>query len=192
MSQPTVAAPHHEESAARLGIILGGIAFFVALVLSVVFSITEPLIEMRAKEKEQRAFAALFPTATEFREVSEGDGELTTSARLAYEGETLLGVVTEVHPRGYGGEISMLIGFDRDLAVTGISFLSIGETPGIGSRVTEEPYLSQYIGQSDFSGVHGITGASVSSKAIYSGVTAGAALAAETLSALPAEEVSSR
>mgnify|MGYP002540143629 CR=1 FL=1 len=44
-------------------------------------------------------------------------------------------------------------------------------------RVKEESYWGQYLGQSDFSGIDAITGASISSKAVKSGVEAAAQLA---------------
>lgn len=69
----------------------------------------------------------------------------------------LLGVVVTATPRGYGGEMELLIGFDTELRVTGIQFITISESPGIGTLVQEESYWGQYIGQSEFDGVDAIT-----------------------------------
>ena len=107
------------------------------------------------------------------------------SASTAYQDGVLLGVVVTATPRGYGGEMELLIGFDTELRVTGIQFITISESPGIGTLVQEESYWGQYIGQSEFDGVDAITGATVSSKAVKSGVTA----ASELAMAILAQEV---
>ncbi len=161
----------------RLGLVLGSIAFFVALMLSVVNAVAAPIIEEYAKEQEAIAFSALFPDATEFRQASPGDPEITPSARTVYQDGKLLGVVVTATPRGYDGKMELLIGFDTQRCVTGIQFLTLSETVGIGTRVKEESYWGQYLGQSDFSGIDAITGASISSKAVKSGVEAAAQLA---------------
>ena len=59
-----VTTPRRE--ALHLGLVLGGIAFFVALMLSVANSVTAPIIEQNTKEQETIAFSALVPAATEF------------------------------------------------------------------------------------------------------------------------------
>lgn len=66
-----VTTPRRE--ALHLGLVLGGIAFFVALMLSVVNSVTAPIIEQNTKEQETIAFSALFPDATDFKEASPGE-----------------------------------------------------------------------------------------------------------------------
>ena len=178
-----ITAPRRETL--HLGLVLGGIAFFVALMLSVANSVTAPIIEQNTKEQETIAFSALFPDATDFKEASPGEPGLTPSASTAYQDGVLLGVVVTATPRGYGGEMELLIGFDTGLRVTGIQFISTSESPGIGTKVQEESYWGQYIGQSEFDGVDAVTGATVSSKAVKSGVTA----ASELAMAILAQEV---
>ena len=55
-----ITAPRRE--ALHLGLVLGGIAFFVALMLSVVNSATAPIIEQNTKEQEAIAFRPSSPT----------------------------------------------------------------------------------------------------------------------------------
>jgi electron transport complex protein RnfG len=165
----------------KLGIVLGAIAFFIALMLGTVNSVTAPLIAENAAEQERQAFSALFPEATRFREAPYEATPPVASVDLAYKDNELLGAVVTAHPSGYGGEMELMVGFDRALCVTGIRFISIQETVGIGMRVTEESYLNQYLGLSEFSEVNAVTGASVSSKAVKSGVEAASQAASSTL-----------
>ena len=85
----------------------------------------------------------------------------------------------------------MMVGVDADKAVTGVSIVSNSETSGIGSKVMEnEPtasgvgVLSQFVGKSAADGtlsvgsnVDAISGATVSSKGVTTGVNAALAVA---------------
>lgn len=82
-------------------------------------------------------------------------------------------IIFEVTADGYAkGGLHLLIGFDSEGAIEGISFLSIGETPGLGTKVQEDAsFIEQFKGVSsadyDFST---ITGATYSSKGMKSAV----------------------
>lgn len=82
-------------------------------------------------------------------------------------------IIFEITADGYSkGGLHLLIGFDGDGAIEGISFLSIGETPGLGTKVKEdESFIEQFKGVSstdyDFTA---ITGATYSSKGMKSAV----------------------
>ena len=78
----------------------------------------------------------------------------------------------EITADGYSkGGLHLLIGFDESGAVCGISVLSIGETPGLGTRAAAPEYLGKFTGitSPDFK-ADVITGATFSSKGIQSAV----------------------
>ena len=58
--------------------------------------------------------------------------------------------IFEVTADGYAkGGIHILVGFEKD-AVCGIGFLSLGETPGLGTKVQEEKsFTEQFMGVSE-------------------------------------------
>ena len=102
------------------------------------------------------------------------------------------GYVIETVTYGYAGEITMVIGVNNDGKVTGLVVREAHETPGLGNEIlTDHVFLSQFLnktgsftigtsGADAFSGatgetetasgeevtVDGITGATVSSKAV--------------------------
>ena len=96
-----------------------------------------------------------------------------------------------VEASGSQGIISMMVGIDTDGAVTGVSIVTNAETSGIGSKVMgNEPLangtgvLDQFIGKSAADGtlavgtnVDAITGATVSSKGVTTGVNTALAAA---------------
>ncbi len=108
------------------------------------------------------------------------------------------GFIIEAVTQGYGDEIRMYIGVDNKGTVTGLVVRSAHETLGLGSKIlTDHEFLSQFLNRSGsfavgaadaFSGatgtvestgeeitVDGISGATVSSKAVARCVTAAVA-----------------
>ena len=53
----------------------------------------------------------------------------------------------EITADGYsGGGLHVMVGMSSDGSVTGVSILTIGETPGVGTRVQEASFLDQFKG----------------------------------------------
>ena len=81
---------------------------------------------------------------------------------------------------GYAKDsIELFVAFDKDLAVLRVSILSSKETTGIGTKVENPEYLSKYEGQAGDISVDKVAGASISSKAVLSGVKRAYAAVAE-------------
>lgn len=82
-------------------------------------------------------------------------------------------VAVEVVADGYSkGGIDVLVGIDADGKVCGIEFVSLGETPGLGSKVQDVPtFREQFYGETE-SGekLDAITGATFSSKGMRKAV----------------------
>jgi electron transport complex protein RnfG len=93
-------------------------------------------------------------------------------------------VFTVTTTEGYGGTIQFVLGVDTEGAITGISFLSISETAGLGMRWAQEPYISRFDGKKGDKltlvktttdkedEVEAISGSTVTSNAITNGVNA--------------------
>ena len=61
----------------------------------------------------------------------------------------LIGVAFETSGKGYGGDIGVMVGFDvHAMTLTGIGITTLKETPGVGARVAEHGYTTQYQGHS--------------------------------------------
>ena len=100
-------------------------------------------------------------------------------------GETV-GYAVTVSASGSQGTIEMMVGVDAEGTVTGVSIVSHSETSGIGTKVTgNEPtaagvgVLDQFVGKSAADGtlsvgsnVDAITGATVTTRGITTGVNA--------------------
>lgn len=96
------------------------------------------------------------------------------------------GYVIEVTPSGFGGTIDMVVGVGTDGTVTGVSIIRMSETSGLGANARKESFRSQYVGKSgelavskDGGEIDALTGATITSRAVTSGVNTALVVAAE-------------
>ena len=175
----------------------------VAGLLGVVNKVTEPNITAINKAKTEEAMKAVVADAdnSSFSDPLEITAEMEAAAASAgasvteaYEvqvGGAPAGHALKIVASGSQGNIEMMVGLDADGAVTGVSVVKNSETAGIGSKVMDnEPnakgvgVLDQFIGKSAADGalnvgsnVDAITGATVSTKGVTTGVNAAIAVA---------------
>ena len=155
-------------------IVLTAIAFVCTAALSGVNSLTSEIIAKAAAEKKAATMQELFPGEQGF-DVVEIDAETlnTYASSGVYKAASGKGYIVEVAPAGYGGEIKMMVAFNNECEVLKVKILEHAETSGIGTRVVgDEDYLSQYVGKNakNPEGVDAISGATISSKAVLSGI----------------------
>ena len=164
----------------RLGVTLFLIAAVVAGILAAVNAITEPVIKKLNEEKTQKAIEAVLPGGYE-EEITDYSDETGLVSKV-YQGEN--GYAVEVKPGGFDNTITMMVGIDFEGKVLGISVVSHTETAGLGAvsaanTSAGEAFRSQFIGQSgsvavkkDGGTMDAITGATITSRAICTGVNA--------------------
>lgn len=158
--------------------ILIGIIAVTVFLLGLVNHFTAERIEGIREEKEYRSMQAVLPAADIFTPVPY-TGNTVGALYGAYSGTELLGHVASVTVQGFGGEISMTVGVDLDGKVTGVDIVSHSETPDVGSQATGRDFLSRFTGKSGTVTVNaggnridGVTGATLTSKAVAAGVNA--------------------
>ena len=92
-------------------------------------------------------------------------------------------VVTVTDKEGYGGDIQITVGITADGTISGVAFLSISETAGLGMKATNSSFYSQYVGKQtdkfyvskdggEGEPLDAISGASVTSRAVTGAVNA--------------------
>ena len=166
---------------AKLALILAFICALSGLGLAAVYNTTKPIIDQRAEEDLINGVMEVLSEATEI-EQHEEDGVVYWIGKANGK---IIGAAMEVESHGYGAEpIKMMVGIDSEGKVTKVKIMSLSETPGIGSRVNSEEFLSRFSGVDNPAKVEGISGATVSSGAVKGGV----ASAVEFLKAIVAPE----
>jgi electron transport complex protein RnfG len=177
----------------RLAFVLTLIAVGAGLILSLVESATrEPIAEQRRLQTLKALKAVLppldnSPDADTVALVVGTDKKGRDISRLFYrgrQGEDLTGVAFKtVAPDGYSGNIEIMVGVDPDGTVSGVEILNHAETPGLGSRITEDVFKDQFKGKAlsgadwrvkkDGGDFDQITGATISPRAVVKAIRKG-------------------
>ena len=171
----------------KLGLNLFVICAVAAGLLAGTNQITAPLIEKRNEDANNKARQTVLPDATEFKALSSDDYKNESDVEVVevykgIKGSEVEGYTIKVLPKGYGGEIELMVGIKVDGTVSGINIGEISETPGLGARSKEEDFYGQYAGKpatqlevvkSGDAGeteIQAISGATITSKAVTKGV----------------------
>lgn len=160
------------------------IIVFVSVALLVFFDgITREKIELINAKNSEMARIEVLPEAKGFEKV---DFEETDIVKEIYEGHSdndVAGYCVSVAPKGYGGDISMTVGIDKDLNVTGIKITNSSETAGLGKNAEKEEFTNQFKGlkkgginvvkgtaNKENNEIDALSGATITSKAVSNGV----------------------
>jgi electron transport complex protein RnfG len=138
--------------------------------LALVNSLTKPKIIAQCLAEEQASLKEVFLEAQKFEAVKSGD-EILYYKAFAQDNE-FLGVVFKASGKGYSSSIETMVGMKKDGVIVAIKVLSQNETPGLGTRVTEPFFSSQFLGKNTevLLDVQAISGATISSKAVIESV----------------------
>jgi len=160
--------------------------------LTVVDGVTAERIAANKREAIKQMLAALFPAMADFAYDEEtGLYSLYDERAVTIDEETGESSVDQSFPavgyafmtdgKGYGGKIGILVGLETNRALRGIRVISHQETPGLGAKITDTDFLDQFVGlvpaqlalARDGGAVDAITGATISSRAVAEGISAG-------------------
>jgi electron transport complex protein RnfG len=160
----------------KLGVTLAVFCVVSAGLLAYVFLLTGPMIEANAKASFETSLREVLVDAERFKEVSAPGAKVPI-----YEGTRKgqrVGLAVKVAPRGYAGEIEMLVGVDPDLRIRGMKILNQRETPGLGTNMLKPKFIAQFIGKGSNDAfepkkdIDAITGATISTRAVCEGARA--------------------
>lgn len=150
----------------KYGFILGLICFLASGVLSIVNAVTEPKIKLQKETEENLALKEVMPEAENFK--AKKDGEKTIYYISYDKAGKINGFVVKGEGKGYSSLVEAMAGLNLKLEINNVKILSQNETPGLGSRITKDSFLSQFKGKGaeSLNQVQGITGATISSRAV--------------------------
>ncbi len=166
-----------------------------ALALAFTNSITVEKIAEQTKLENQLARQEVLKQAESFEEVQKEElssaiksvdaveAEIVVEAYKGLNGSDIVGYTYKVLPKGYGGEMNLLVGISTEGEITGIKVVSHSETPGLGAKATEPSFQDQFMGMSTSSPltviksgtasdnqVQAITGSTITTQAVTDGV----------------------
>jgi electron transport complex protein RnfG len=175
----------------KLGIFLLVVSAVAGFGVGYVNSMTDPLIARQALKAKIDSFKEVFPAGEEVKDESssylkDNGNPLVKEVNVAYKGGAPAGVIYLVEPKGYGGTVRIMAGFDiAAKKITAIKVLSQTETPGLGAKSKESFFQDRYKGKSSDSDlevtktppakenqIQAITASTITSKAVTRGVNA--------------------
>ena len=175
------------------------ITLIAGLLLGLVYEVTkEPIAKEQQRAKEE-AYKEVFADADSFEPIEIDketiEKELQQQGFDASIGEVMkvkdtsgsgIGyVLTVTSHEGYAGDIQLAMGVTSEGVMNGISFLSIGETAGLGMRAQDEEFKGQFAnkavskfsytkdGATSDSEIDALSGATITTNAVTNGVNAG-------------------
>jgi len=148
----------------RDALILFVITLIAGACLGGVYEVTKEPIASAKQAAKDVAFLQVLPAAASFEsdDLTEvlaqanteiagmGFGKVTVDncvTGVDASGAMVGHVVTATSKDGYGGDITVSVGMDSDGAVTGIAFLTLAETAGLGMNAQEPEWSNQYVGK---------------------------------------------
>ena len=147
--------------------------------IAYVNNLTAPIIAQQAMAAETAVFAELDPDAT-FSELDiTSDASGLIKKGFYGEGPTNKYWVYSASVLGFnsGTPIDFLVGFDQDGKIVLYNVINQQETEGIGTRITTDEFKVKDLNVND--GIAPLSGATVSSDAVISGINAAKTLYAE-------------
>lgn len=165
--------------------------------LAGVYALTKKPIDKAAAAKNEAAIKEVLPESAvkiEEERTVEMDG-VSYTYNLAYDepGNTV-GCAINVSALGFGGPISIKVGFDVNGVICNTKVLSQAETPGLGAKCVEPSFSDQFKGfnpaekklsvKKDGGDVDAITASTITSRA-YAGALATAAKVFQTITGTP-------
>jgi Na+-translocating ferredoxin:NAD+ oxidoreductase subunit G len=154
-----------------LGILAGGL-------LAYVNGWSSPLIAENERKETERAIFLVIPEGKSYERIQNAGFEVY---KVFDESKSLSGYSLVYDGNGFQGKIKIMAGLNNNLEkITSIEILSQVETPGLGTKITEEPFKGQFnhlITSPSINWVKGtpaskeneiqtITGATITSKAV--------------------------
>lgn len=121
----------------KLTIVLTIVALIAGLAIAFTNAQTEEKIALQQKLSQQTALEAVLPKGVQIIEKS-GQAPLPSQYWVAVRDQDTVAYAIKGSNRGYSSSIQYIVGVRPDGEIVGVNILSQSETPGLGTRVTEE------------------------------------------------------
>ena len=171
----------------NMTVIMTAVAIISAAAVTYVYQLTLPAVTENLKKAEVEAISDIFGDEFDNNPIAEktavpmkkGIKELNIYP-LRKQGMIYAIAVKSYTNKGFGGELEIMTGFYINGTMAGYKVLNHKETPGLGSKIMENEFMSQFIGlkieggklklRKDGGQIDGITSATISSKALLDAV----------------------
>lgn len=156
-------------------LVLVCICLVVTLALAGTYGIANPKIIENQKKAADEARMLVLPEGDSFTEY---EGQLVSGVDDCYIADNKAGMAVTAEYKGFGGAVKVMVGIDAEGKITGVTVTEHAETPGLGTKAMTPEYLEQYKSVAEATAGHinddgnidAITGATITSNAVYCSV----------------------
>ncbi len=150
-------------------VVLAVICLVITACLAATYEVTQPIIDENNRKAAEASRALVLSEADGFEEVT---GSFSENVVDVYSATNGAGYAITATAKGYDSDpLKVMVGIKADGTVERINILANSETPGLGSKVSEESFTNQIIGMdSNMEGYQMIAGATKSSNAVKKAV----------------------
>lgn len=179
----------------KLGVTLFVICAVAALVLGITNNITSPVIEERNIQASNKSRQIVLSDAEEFKQLEGMNSDIVVEVYEGLKGGDVIGYTIKTSPKGYGGAVEVMVGISTDGKITGVDIGNHSETPGLGSKASDPAFKDQYLDKNvansllvvkgsvnNDNEISAISGATITSNGVTSGVNAAMKIYNEKLS----------
>lgn len=179
-------------------VVLTVICLISSALLAVTNSLTAPVIQKNKEIADNAVYTEVLPEAAgEFEDLT---AQTTVSNIVAVKkARNESGWCIQATGKGFGGAVPVIIALDNEGTILNAAFLKNEESPGYGQKLVDgsadgPAFVQSLVGKADSvalheDGVDGVTGATISSKAVINAVNSGLSAFAEVAKgAAPVEE----
>ena len=164
--------------------VLSGICLVCSALLGTVYAVTKAPIEASELAKVNAAISAVTPA---FDNIPSEDVRTLDDGAQIYPsrmGGQVVGYAIKVSTSGFGGPLTIMVGFTPDGTVYNTSVISHSETPGLGAKLVDEncaprvqvkgknPSTNKISVAKDGGEIDAITASTITSRAFLKGVNA--------------------
>ncbi|MCQ2243622.1 MAG: RnfABCDGE type electron transport complex subunit G [Bacteroidaceae bacterium] len=129
-----------KSSITNMVLVLVGVAVIMGAILAYVNQLTTPAIKAINEKNTQDAIAAVLPGVKSDKIEDEettlniGGKDYAFVLHKAMAGGECVGTAVESTSGGFGGDLKIMVGFDKEGKILGYSLLAHAETPGLGAK----------------------------------------------------------
>jgi len=172
-----------ESTLPNMFLVLTLIALLSAAALGFTYAQTKPILDEQARQREIQAVANVVPefdnNPTE-ESMTPGEFPNLQIYPATRDGVRVGTAVRSYSSNAYGGDLRVMVGFNREGEITGSTVLEHAETPGLGAKLTEKSFREQFLNRrpdaqelavtKDGGEIDSITAATISSRAFVEAV----------------------
>ena len=148
----------------RFSLVLCLICFVSGAMLALIYGIAEPRIVQQQKIEEEKAIQEVLPRVPAAIEKIELEDYVFYRAKDA--DNNIIAYVIIAQTKGYADLIKVVAALSRQGKLIKVKVLDQYETPGVGTQIVEDKFLSQFEGKLINEQFDTITGATISSQAL--------------------------